>query len=137
MNWRTIFIIIIIFVYGCSSAKEQTKINYIKQDSIILITKPNIVYKDDTILTHSFIYTYDTILTRKILTTNKKYRTIKDTIKIYYSYPENILKFNYKTTPDTNYTITKEISVYTTTEKILMASLILLMIIIILGYSKK
>lgn len=126
-------ILVLVFILGCSSAKEGTKtIEYIKKDTINIDVKPNIIYKDDTILTHSFIYQFDTILA-----TTTKYNNIvkikNDTIKIKYEYPENNLKLKINSTPDTIYKEVVEKSVFTTIEKILMTVLIVLFAILIIA----
>lgn len=130
-------LILIIFIFGCSSAKEGAKtIEYIKKDTINIDVRPNIIYKDDTILTHSFIYQFDTILV-----TTTKYNNISriknDTIKIRYEYPENNLKLKINSTPDTIFSIVKEKSIFTTTEKILTALLIVLFAILIIALITK
>ena len=129
-----ISIIVFLFITGCSSVKETKKVDYIKQDTITIVTSPNLIYSNDTITTHSFKYYYDTIIDKTIIKADKSKKIIHDTIKINYEFPANIMKLQFKSTPDTTFNNIVEISKYTTFEKILMSVLIILLIIIIWSF---
>ncbi len=126
-------LISILFMLGCSNVKEGIKtIEYIKKDTINIEVKPNIIYNDDTLITHSFIYLFDTVI--KTTTKYNNFSRIKsDTIKIKYEYPENNLKLKINSTPDTIYKEVVEKSVFTTIEKILTTVLIVLFAILIIA----
>jgi len=107
-------------LFGCATPKqigseitETVEIARITKDSTIIKYVPKIIYKDTNIyITKAFRTQFDTII--KKVYNNK---TIYDTIKLIYNYPENTGNFSSKKSVDTVFTKLKTIKTHEIKDK--------------------
>ena len=128
-------IIILLILASCGTLQKPKEVITIKQDTIDIVIKPNVIYGTDTITTRNFYAYYDTIIKNQVVEYKEGKPIIKykyDTLHIDYKFPENLFWLNYRPSADTSKIITeiKEKRVFEKWDYVFISLLFIIVLII-------